>query len=187
MRLFTGLDIAAPVIANLNDMLEGLRPLARVKWSPPENLHVTTKFIGEWPEARLQELREALSDIEPTGAIEIEISGFDFYPNARRPKIFVAKVHAPPELRELARRTEEALERLGYPPEEREYSPHLTLARFGDADTRALRRKIDEIGQPRFGSWRADEFHLYRSQTGGSHSVYTVLASWPLVKETMAA
>ena len=81
----------------------------------------------------------------------------------------------------------EALERLGCPREEREYSPHLTLARFGDADTRALRRRVDEIGQPRFGCWRADEFHLYRSQTGGAHSVYTVLASWPLAKETMTA
>jgi 2'-5' RNA ligase len=168
-------------------MLERLRPLARVKWSPLENLHITTKFIGEWPETRLEQLRDALSDIDPPGAIEIEVSGFDFYPNARHPKIFVAKVHAPPSLRELARRTEEALERLGCAREEREYSPHLTLARFGETDTRSLRRQIDQIGQPRFGSWSADQFHLYRSQTGGSHSVYRVLASWPLVKETMAA
>lgn len=187
MRLFTGLAIAAPVIARLDDMLERLRPLARVKWSPLENLHITTKFIGEWPEPRLGELRSALSAIDPPGAIDIEISGFDFFPNARRPKIFVAKVHAPAGLRELARQTEETLERLGYAREEREYSPHLTLARFGDADTRALRREIDELGQPQFGAWRADQFHLYRSQTGGSNSVYTVLASWPLVKETMAA
>jgi 2'-5' RNA ligase len=187
MRLFTGLAIAEPVIASLNEMLGRLRPLARVKWSPIENLHITTKFIGEWPEPRLAELRSALSAIDPPGAIDIEISGFDFYPNARRPKIFVAKVHAPGGLRELARRTEESLEQLGCPREEREYSPHLTLARFGDADTRELRREIDRIGQPQFGSWRADEFHLYRSQTGASHSVYTILASWPLVKETMAA
>src|SRR5579883_820275 len=107
MRLFTGLDIAAPVLASLNDMLERLRPLARLKWSPPENLHITTKFIGEWPESRLAELQSALGAIAPGGAIEIEISGFDFFPDARRPKIFVAKVHAPPALRELASRTEE--------------------------------------------------------------------------------
>lgn len=187
MRLFIGLAIPPPVIASLNDMLERLRPLARVKWSPAENFHITTKFIGEWPEARLGELRGALDAIDPVGAIEIGVTGFDFYPNPKRPKILVAKVEAAPALRELARRTEEALERLGCAREEREYSPHLTLARFGDADTRALRNEIEKIGQPRFGSWRADEFHLYRSQTGGSHSVYTILASWPLVKETMAA
>jgi 2'-5' RNA ligase len=187
MRLFTGLAIAEPVIASLNDMLGRLRPLARAKWSPPENLHITTRFIGEWPEPRLGELRSALSAIDSPGAIDIDISGLDFYPNARRPKIFVAKVRATAGLRELARRTEEALERLGCPSEEREYSPHLTLARFGDADSRALRREIDDLGQPQFGSWRADQFHLYRSQTGGSNSVYTILASWPLVKETMTA
>jgi len=187
MRLFTGLALAAPVIASLDEMMGRLRPLARVKWSPAENLHITTKFIGEWPEPRLGELRSALNAIDPPGPIDIDISGFDFYPNARRPKIFIAKVHAGAGLRELARRTEDALERLGCAREERAYSPHLTLARFGDADTRALRGQIDELGQPQFGSWRADKFHLYRSQTGGPSSVYTILASWPLVKETMAA
>ena len=187
MRLFTGLALAAPVIASLDEMMGRLRPLARVKWSPAENLHITTKFIGEWPEPRLGELRSALNAIDPPGPIDIDISGFDFFPNARRPKIFIAKVHAGAGLRELARRTEDALERLGCAREERAYSPHLTLARFGDADTRALRRADRRTRPASIRLLAGRQFHLYRSQTGGPSSVYTILASWPLVKETMAA
>ena len=57
MRLFTGISIAPGVLANIAKMLDTLRPAAPVTlktaWSPVENLHITTKFIGEWPDARL--------------------------------------------------------------------------------------------------------------------------------------
>jgi 2'-5' RNA ligase len=187
MRLFTGIAIAAPVIARLDDTVRRLRPLARVKWSPTENLHITTKFIGERPDSRLGEIQTVLGAIDPPGAIEIAVSGFGFYPNPRRPKIFFANIHAGAALSELARRTEAALLPLGCPPEERAYSPHLTLARFGAENTQSLLEQIEALGSPDFGSWRADRFHLYRSHTGGAHSVYSILASWPLAKETMAA
>jgi 2'-5' RNA ligase len=187
MRLFTGITIAGPVIASLEDMVRRLRPLARVKWSPTGNLHITTKFIGEWPDSKLNELEQALGAIDPPGVIEIAVSGFGFYPSPRRPKILFANINAGPALAELARRTEAALAPLGCAPEERAYSPHLTLARFGAEDTRKLTSEIEALGNPDFGSWRVDEFHLYRSQTGGPHSVYAILASWPLAKVTMAA
>src|SRR5579884_2491547 len=50
MRLFTGLDLPAEIVGNLKSLLRRLQPEAPINWSPPENLHVTTKFIGEWPE-----------------------------------------------------------------------------------------------------------------------------------------
>ena len=61
MRLFTGLDLGCDASENLRVLIERLRPAARIQWSPPEKLHVTTKFIGEWPEGRLEELKTALA------------------------------------------------------------------------------------------------------------------------------
>ena len=61
MRLFTGLDLPAEVVHNLEQLLERLRPTARIHWSLPANLHITTKFIGEWPEERLGELKAPLA------------------------------------------------------------------------------------------------------------------------------
>ncbi|MEI9974190.1 MAG: 2'-5' RNA ligase family protein [Ignavibacteriota bacterium] len=60
MRLFTALDLPGEVVKNLESFVARLKPSARIQWSPPANLHVTTKFIGEWPEARLGELQKAL-------------------------------------------------------------------------------------------------------------------------------
>jgi len=54
MRLFTGLDLPADVVHNLEQLLQRLRPTARIHWSLAANLHITTKFIGEWPEERLR-------------------------------------------------------------------------------------------------------------------------------------
>ena len=56
MRLFTALDIPEDVRGALGTAVERWKPLAKISWSPIDNLHITTKFIGEWPEARLDEL-----------------------------------------------------------------------------------------------------------------------------------
>ena len=64
MRLFTGIAIAPRVLDNLARVLQELRPLAPLKWSPAENLHITSKFIGAWPEERLAELQAALEEMQ---------------------------------------------------------------------------------------------------------------------------
>ena len=60
MRLFTAIDISAEVRQNLKNFVAKLKPMAKISWSPVDNLHITTKFIGEWPEARLEEMKRAL-------------------------------------------------------------------------------------------------------------------------------
>ena len=78
MRLFTAIDIPQDVKAALAVILDKLRPLAKLKWIPLEKLHITTKFIGEWPdepETRLDELKQALGSITGKGSIEIVIRG----------------------------------------------------------------------------------------------------------------
>ena len=60
MRLFTGIDLPDDVREKLERLLMHLRPCAHLKWSPVYNLHVTLKFIGEWPEEKLPQLEAAL-------------------------------------------------------------------------------------------------------------------------------
>ena len=63
MRLFVALDLPYEMRRNLELLLHLLKPLARIQWSALENLHLTTKFIGEFPEARLEELKSALAAV----------------------------------------------------------------------------------------------------------------------------
>lgn len=181
MRLFTGLAVSPPVLKNLEAVLAELRPVAGLKWSPAENLHITTRFIGEWPEARLGELTDALRRIPRPGAIPIALRGFGYLPNPRRPRIFHAAVHAGPALHALAAATDDALGGLGSVREPRAYHPHLTLARLAEDNTSGLNERIARMQNTDFGIFDATEFHLYRSQPGARSSLYTKLATFPLI------
>jgi len=177
MRLFTGIDLPEREKAALYSLVAQLRPLAPLRWSPVVNLHVTTKFIGEWPESRLDELKAALAVVPAPGPVEISLSGLGWFPNPHQPRIFWAAVKAPPELAALAAAIDAQLERLGVTKEDRPFQPHLTLARVnGPTDLAAVRRAIALLPSTEFGSFTAFAFHLYLSEAGR----YTRLASFPL-------
>ncbi len=103
MRLFTGLAPDSHVIENLTTMLGELRPLASLNWSPIENLHITSKFIGAWSEERLAELQSALKTANVPTEFPVTVSGFGYFPNSHHPKAFFAGVDASGELTALAR------------------------------------------------------------------------------------
>lgn len=183
MRLFTGLDLPAEVVAHLDSLIDQLRPAARIKWSPPANLHVTIRFIGEWPEARLPELRAALAGLPGHPPIAVAVRTMGFFPNPHSPRIFWAGVEASPDLATLAAETNHALEPLGLQAEGRPFSPHLTLARVKETvPMQTLREAIAALPSLDFGSFTADRFFLYQSRQGAGGSVYTKLAEFPLSK-----
>jgi RNA 2',3'-cyclic 3'-phosphodiesterase len=180
MRLFTGIAIAPHVLGNLARVLKELRPLAPLTWSPVDNLHITSKFIGEWADDRLTELEDVLEQIEPPPVFDVRIANFGYFPNPHNPRAFFAAVHAGPTLATIAKQIEDAVKPLGVAREDRPYAPHLTLARIKKEDIRELREHIAKMTNFDFGTFQVSEFHLYMSKTGPKGSVYTKLASYPL-------
>lgn len=157
-------------------MLEHLRPLAALNWSPAANFHITTKFIGSWPEERLDELKAALAAIPKPGAIEARIGGFGWYPNPHHPRVLFAGVRAPEAIHQLHASLNAALAGLGLEAEARDYNPHLTLARVkGEQDLVALRQAIAQLPSAEFGISTAAKMLLYRSDAGETASTYTVI------------
>ena len=182
MRLFTGLDLPPEVVGRLAGVIERLKPAARIGWSPAANLHITTKFIGEWPEERLGELQAALAALRDRAAIEVRVGGLGFFPNPRSARVFYCGVEAA-GLAELAADTDEAAARLGIQPEKRAYTAHLTLARIRErVNLGPLGERIAELGAAQMGAFVAGSFFLYRSQLRPTGSLYTKLAEFPLSK-----
>jgi 2'-5' RNA ligase len=182
MRLFTALDLPDEVVRNLESFLSPLKPTARIQWSPPANLHITTKFIGEWPEERLAELQSALAALRARPPIEAAISRVGFFPNERSPRVFWCGIDAP-GLEALAADTDAATAGLGVAREKRPYSPHLTLARIKDRlDLRSLHAALAAAPSLDFGRFTAHSFFLYRSQLRPTGSVYTKLAEFSFSK-----
>ena len=183
MRLFTAIEIPAPIKDRLRAFVDRLRPAAKLSWSPVDNLHVTTKFIGEWPEDRLSELTAALQALPARPAISVAIEKLGFFPNPHSPRILWAGVHAGDPLTQLARETEDALATLGVEREQRPYSPHLTLARIKTPGKQpALLQAVAKLPSLDLGRFVADRFFLYRSKITPSGSVYTRLAEFPFAK-----
>jgi RNA 2',3'-cyclic 3'-phosphodiesterase len=179
VRLFTAIDLPPEVILNLEKLLEKLRPTARINWSPPANMHVTTKFIGWWPDERLEELKGALAGIGPRPPIAVTIAQLGFFPNAKSPRIFWCGVDAL-GLEALAAATEEATASLGIARENRPFSPHLTLARIKERlNLKPLTEAIARLGSLDFGRFTIDRFHLYQSKLHPAGSVYTKVQEFP--------
>lgn len=182
MRLFVGLDLPAELVRSLEGLLDELRPTSRIQWSPPANLHITTKFIGEWPEARLPELNTALAAVPRRPPIRVHIRRVGFFPNPHAPRIFWCGIEAP-GLEALAADTDRATSALGIDSEKRAFSPHLTLARIKERlDLQPLREKIASLASLDFGRFEARSFFLYLSKPGPKGSVYTKLSEFPLAK-----
>jgi 2'-5' RNA ligase len=180
MRLFTGIDLAEDVRERLERLLMHLRPAAHLKWSPVYNLHVTLKFIGEWPEEKLPQLEAALRSIPCRPAFPIEVRGLGWFPNAHHPRVFWVAVHGGDGLPALVGDTETVLDPLGIPKEIRSFTAHLTLARIKEpVPLQALRSAIEKLESVEFGYFLADRFHLYRSQPGSAGSIYTKLSEYP--------
>jgi 2'-5' RNA ligase len=183
MRLFTALSLPEEILDRLESLIKRLKATAHIKWSPRSNLHVTTKFIGEWPEDRLDELRRAMASVPSRPPIQVAIRGVGFFPNAKSPRNFWCGVEAP-GLTELAAATDEATAKLGIASEQRAYSPHLTLARFKTpVDMGPLKDAIAREGSLEFGRCEARSFFLYQSRLNPAGSMYTKLAEFPLTHE----
>lgn len=180
MRLFTAVDPSPEVQENLRDLIGRLRPTARIAWSRAENLHLTLKFIGEWPEEKLRPLEQALGAVEAPPPFEVRISGVGFFPNARAPRVFWAGVGSSPELGSLAGEINRLLAPLGIPRERRPYSPHLTLARIRErVRLEELRRAIEALPSLDFGAFAPDRFYLYESRLAPGGSVYARIGEFP--------
>lgn len=179
MRLFTGIALPHEAESRMMSLIGELRPHANLSWTPKDKLHITTKFIGEWPEARLSELQQALAQIRATSPIEIAISGIGWLPNLRNPTILYAGVDPTPALTALASTTDLALMPLGIAKEDRAYRPHVTLGRSRDrsrTNLTPLRTALNPHELADFAHFHAPAFHLYLSDSGQ----YTKLSDYPL-------
>jgi len=131
MRVFVALKIPDGVrdgIAKFTEEICGLAPQAR--WARPEAFHVTIKFIGEQTVGEVETIKQALTKVRHSG-FEIVFRGCGFFPTAKSARVFWIGIEVNPALKALAKMVDEELGRLGIPREERDFSPHLTLARAG--------------------------------------------------------
>ena len=162
-------------------MIRELKPLNSLwKWVRPENLHITLKFLGEIPSDKLESIKSALRAVTCEWPVGVNFRGLGLFPNERRPRVLWAGMEASRSLPDLAEAIEEALEKMGVAREEREFTPHLTLARSKDGKvSEKLRSALASHAASQFGEMSASAFHLIESKLKSTGPEYTTLESFP--------
>ncbi|MFQ6615560.1 MAG: RNA 2',3'-cyclic phosphodiesterase [Fidelibacterota bacterium] len=103
-----------------------------VKWLKSSNIHLTLRFIGPTPEEEVPRIHQAVGGvISGHRDFTLRIEGTGVFPKKQRPRVLWMGVRGDLDsLTAMVREMNRALESLGYPPEEREYSPHVTIGRI---------------------------------------------------------
>jgi len=185
MRVFVAVEIPSAVRANLTELVKHFRALSpRTRWVRPENLHVTLKFIGEVEATKVGTIRAELAKVRSDAPFTLDFRSLGFFPNQKHPRVFWAGIQASPNLKTLGTDIDKVLEAVEIPREGREFSPHLTLARFERQNPpEALRAAIRQNVTHEFGSLRTNQFHLIESKLRPSGAEYTTVASFTFAAE----
>ena len=188
VRAFVALTLPPALLEGVLKVQRRLwgEPAAKpVRWSRPEQLHLTLKFLGHLPRSDLNGLREALDAVGAgQRSFDLGLAGLGCFPHSKRPRVvWIGVTGALAQLEGLQRRVEEALRGFGDPAQEaRSFHPHLTIGRVqargeegGNLGDLLARTRMRELGV-----WPVRQIDLIQSELHPQGARYTLLHSVPL-------
>ncbi len=151
---------------------------ADVRWVSPEKIHLTLKFFGNIDESRINPIVKSVEGpIQTTSLFSLKVRGLGAFPHFKNPRvIWMGLVDGKEVLISFQRELEKELERIGFPPEERPFQPHLTLGRVKSNRGRdELVGRMEKYREEEFGDFQVEKVVLFRSDLRPSGPVYTPL------------
>ena len=186
IRAFIAIDLPDDVRAALGEAqarLKRAHVTVKVSWTKIDNTHLTLQFLGYLEEEVIGKIKAVLESVARQHCrFEIPVHGAGAFPNERSPRVlWVGCDDAAGKLKTLARAVQTAMQPLGFEPEHREFSAHLTLGRVKQPrPDAALTKALDSIKNQDFGTLRVTAIHLFESQLHPEGSIYTKLSSHAL-------
>ncbi len=176
MRLFVALNLPTSLRTRLSWMAGGL-PGAR--WVPPENYHLTLRFIGELPGFRAEEVDLALAGLQAPG-FALQLAGVGTFEKAGRVNALWIGAVRNPQLDHLQAKVETALQRAGLDRERRRFVPHVTLARMDGVPEAKVAAWVQGHNLFRSEPVPVEHFTLFSSRLGKEQAVYEPEVEYPL-------
>ena len=171
IRVFAAVDLPTEVRMSLADRLAHLDLPGRI--APPENWHVTLRFLGSVDTVTLERFIGSLSGMDLHHPFRIRLGGFGAFPNPKKATVLWVGVEAgSAELTELAGASEEAAQIAGLVADERPFRPHLTLGRIRPPED--IRRLLESAERLRL-EWLCEAIVVYQSHLGGHNARYEPL------------
>jgi RNA 2',3'-cyclic 3'-phosphodiesterase len=182
LRVFTAVEISPAIRSAAAKLIDRLRVApARVTWTKPVNLHFTLKFLGDVPATKSPDVCRAVQEaVAPFTPFEIVAGGAGAFPSAGRPRTLWVGVTEGAEQMELAfQAIQRLLTPLGYPPEGRRFTSHLTLGRVRETNPSGLRELADLLKKHAdvdAGAMMVDAVTVFSSTLGREGPTYEVLS-----------
>ena len=189
IRSFIAIELPDEVKETVALIIKRLRPAQYryVKWVAPAGIHLTIKFLGNISSDQIPKI----TDIMKTAAgkvppLELSLGGLGMFPNEQRPRVIWIALEGNTEpLAVMQREIEQALAPLGFAPENRAFTPHLTLGRVRDNASSDDRKEIGSVVKENKidyeSSFTLRELSLMKSTLTPTGAIYNRLDSAPFL------
>lgn len=176
-RLFVALDLPSDIKNSLSPLTSGL---GDVRWTLPEQQHLTLRFIGEIDNGKANDVADALC-LVPGIPFELQLKGIGHFPPRGEPRVIWAGVTKSRELKDLKRRIDKALKQAHLSADQQKYAPHVTLARLRRPPDAGLADYLMQHSLYQSEPFPISSFHLYSSWLQPEGPEYQLEASYRLV------
>ena len=186
IRAFIAVTLDSKVIDEIADLSEHLtREIPGVRWVAPANFHLTLKFLGGIDETQIGSISGALCErLHLFPRFTINAKGLGVFPGPRRPRVLWVGLTGE-RLVSLASTVESALQPLGFAPESRKFTPHLTIGRWREVNPapKSLHRQLNNWHAHDFGVSSVESVKLIQSVLKREGASYNDLIEVPLSAE----
>lgn len=185
IRSFIAIELPRNLKTAISRLQEQLKTgsTAPVRWVNPDNTHLTLKFLGDIDTAVVDDITKALGEAaRGVPSILLGAEGLGAFPNNNRVQVvWVGLTGELDKLQKLQQRIDKELTPLGFPPEKRAFSPHLTIARIRDRatanDRQDMGRLVENTEFESGASFLVETVDLMKSQLTREGPIYSKLGS----------
>lgn len=178
IRSFIAFDIEEEaVIKELSKVQSALLETgADIKIVEPENIHITVRFLGEVPSTLIDKIYDGMIKVVFT-PFDVEIKGLGVFPNIKHINVVWAGIgRGANELRSIYHQLEPSLQKLGIKPDDKGFSPHLTIARVKSSRNKeSIIKTLKEFENHSFGVVKARCLRLKKSILTSKGPIYSTL------------
>jgi 2'-5' RNA ligase len=186
IRTFIAVKLPDHVIRNLAELQRDLKKYGlRIKWSRPENIHLTLKFLGDVRPDDVDPVCRVVNDaVKGFTPISLCTAGVGFFPGIRRPRILWTGISGQLDLLEkLHKAIDTGLSAVGFSRDARGFTGHLTIGRFkGQQNPESLIDMMKTYADMVSDEFLVDTVSVYKSDLKPSGPIYSVLSSSRLVE-----
>lgn len=179
IRLFVALNISEDAKDKLIEKRDSEMPNLNFNWETREKLHLTLKFIGDFPSDKIELIKSELLFLENYPSLKSEFVNFGFFFRRSKPVILWAGMKIAEPISEIVKEINCRLEKYSVQKENRAFKPHLTLLR--------IKNEFDENLVHKFKNFTFEPIHfycnsisLYKSELHKSGSKYFEIKNYKL-------